>query len=168
MILKNHSGFTFIELSIVLALFILLVSLIGINARFMNKIIARNEIDLLYATCINLQRLATASRIQQQISFDEKKNAYSYNSYQHTLPQSLQFQTLPDAKGPPSSPVHQLSSAITFTNKTINFYADGIIQSGTIYLLDTQTNSLYALSSGIAPISFLRKYRYDGTWHLME
>ena len=59
------------------------------------------------------------------------------------------------------------SQEISFENNHIIFYADGTIQAGTVYLVDVNKKLLYALTSGVGHISFLRKYRYDGSWHVI-
>lgn len=164
----NRSGFSLIELSIVMCLALLLVSIISINTNFLNKYTATSELHLLHATCTHLQQCALTEKAEQKIILDSINQAYSYNGHQHKLSGDIEFGVLPNAKGPPSSPQNTLHSAVTFTDNTITFYPDGIIQSGTLYLKDTKNNSLYALSSPISSVSFLRKYRYDGKWHLME
>jgi hypothetical protein len=83
------------------------------------------------------------------------------------LPPVVRFGILPHVKGPPSSPMHALTIPITFSAQKIIFYPDGIISPGIIYLIDRNRQDIYAFSSGIAHASFLRKYRYDGKWHLI-
>lgn len=161
-------GFSLIEIMLVIAAWMIILTLVGVNTSFMNKCIARSEIDLLQATCIHLQHTALSSGKPQQLLLDEQANSYSYNGHTHTFPASVKFGVLPHVQGPPSSPTHALSSAITFTGKSITFHPDGIIQSGVVYVVDTSSKSLYALSSPIAQVSFLRKYRYDGKWHVMN
>ena len=45
-----------------------------------------------------------------------------------------------------------------------NAYPDGIIQSGTVYVIDSSKKCMYALSSPISQVSYLRKYSYNGKW----
>jgi prepilin-type N-terminal cleavage/methylation domain-containing protein len=166
--MKNKSGFSLIEILIVIALWAGALTLIGVNTTFLHKIIARNELDLLQATCAQLQQRALATRQEQELEFDEERHSYQYDGTIHRLPPGVQLRVLPEAKGPPSQPTRSLTSAVTFANKTIKFSPDGIIQSGTVYLLDVPGSRLYGLSSWVSPVSFLRKYRYDGNWHLIE
>lgn len=162
---KNYGlGFSLIELMIAISIMMILISLTAINARFFNKAVIASELNLLHATCHYLQQTAMASNQPQELVFDITHNSYSADGQIHTLPSILRFGIM-DAKGPPSSPHSTLHEPITFTNNTITFSPDGIISSGTVYLTDS--HMLYALSSSVAHVSFLRKYRYDGKWHLM-
>lgn len=166
--MKNNSGFSLIEILIVIALWVVALTLIGVNTTFLHKVVARNELDLLQATCAQLQQRALATQQEQELEFDIEHHRYQYAGHMHQLPAGVQFQVLPEAKGPPSQPTRSLTSAVTFAQKTIVFHPDGIIQPGTVYLLDVPGSRLYGLSSWVAPVSFLRKYRYDGNWHLIE
>jgi len=165
---RIEPGFSLIEMMIVIALLAIVITLVGVSTQFMHKIVARTEVELLHATCCNLQQRAIATRQEQTLHFDETNHSYRYNDHVHKLPPTVQFAVLPEAKGPPSEPINSLTSAITFANKTIVFNSDGIIQAGAVYVLDVPGSNLYALSSWVSPVSFLRKYRYDGKWYLIE
>lgn len=160
-------GFSLIELLVVLAIILLISSMASINTHYLNKAVVHTEIDLLYNTCCYLQHTAMATNQKQELSFDGARQSYSHNGEKLELPQAVQFGILPHVKGPPSSPSHVLTMPITFAHEKIVFYPDGIISSGIIYMVDSNHQDIYALSSGIANASFLRKYRYDGKWHLM-
>ena len=72
---------------------------------------------------------------------------------------------LPGAKGPPCAPTEVIKQPITFKGNKIIFNPDGIISAGSIYVVDATGRSMYALTSGVTPVSYLRMYRYDnGTW----
>jgi hypothetical protein len=143
----------------------MLISLTAVNARFFNRTVITSEINLLHAACSYLQQTAIATNQTQELTFNLSDNSYSMHDQTHKLPAHITFGVLPEAKGPPSSPHNILREPITFANDTITFSPDGIISSGTVYLTDS--NMLYALSSAVGHVSFLRKYRYDGKWHLM-
>lgn len=159
-------GFSLIELLVVIAIIMLIASMASINTHYLNKAVVHTEIDLLYNTCCYLQHTAMATNQKQELSFDVARQSYSNNGEKHELPAAVQFGILPQVKGPPSSPSHALTMPITFSHQKIIFYPDGIISSGIIYMIDRNHQDIYALSSGIANTSFLRKYRYDGKWHL--
>lgn len=165
--MNANKGFSLVELLIVIAIFMILSGFVAINTRFLHKAVITTHIDLLYNACYYLQKTAMASGQMQELIFDEEDQSYTYNNSHEKLPASIRFGVLPDAKGPPSSPQHPLNAAITFVDKQITFYPDGIISAGIIYIIDDDHNHMYALSSGVAHTSFLRKYRYDGKWHLM-
>ena len=163
----NKKGFSLIELMLVMCIIALLASFAIINTRYLHKAVIHSQIDLLFNTCYYLQKTAMATGQIQELIFDEQEHRYSFDESIEKLSPSIRFGILPDVKGPPSSPHHSLNNAITFVDKKIKFYPDGIISSGIIYLIDQDRHDIYALSSGVAHTSFLRKYRYDGKWHLM-
>lgn len=162
---KIIPGFSLTELMIVIAIIMVLASLIGFNIHFFNNARIHSELNLLHAACSYLQQKAIASNMTQELIFDATHNTYSVQGQIHSLPAALRFALIPNVKGPPSSPTLVVKEPITFANHTITFYPDGIISAGTVYITDSQV--LYALSSGIAHVSYLRKYRYDGVWHLL-
>jgi len=152
---------------VVIALIALIAGISIASSRYMHKTLVRTELDLLCTTCFYLRNAAIAANKEISLVFDEAENRYFFEDEVHQLPAAVRFGFLPEAKGPPSSADTHLQSAITFANKRITFYSDGIISSGTVYLIDAHRSSLYALSNGIAQFSLLRKYHYDGAWQLM-
>ena len=159
---QKQNGFSLIEVLIGIAITIIIVHLTLINTHYLKKAVAHTNIELLFTTCLYLQRLAITSNTIQELSFNEITNSYSYEADIHFLAAPLCLGIMNGAKGPPSAPTTLLTTPITFINKKITFYPDGIISSGTVYLIDKTNNELYAISSGIAHTSFLRKYHYDG------
>lgn len=51
----------------------------------------------------------------------------------------------------------------TFSQREVIFYPDGKIKPGTLYLTDTQHKWWYALTCQVGEISYLRRYRQEGT-----
>ena len=163
--IKAVRGFSLIEMMIVIALIMLIASMAMINTHYLNKTVVHTEIDLLYNTCCYLQHMAMATNQEQELRFDIEKQSYNFEGQEYILPAIARFGILAHVKGPPSSPQHFLSTPVTFSHQKIIFHPDGIISSGIVYMIDAHNNDIYALSSGIANVSFLRKYRYDGKWH---
>lgn len=164
--MNARNGFSLLELMIVLALVLVVMSLISVNVTVYKKTLLRSELNLLQTTCYYLQKMAIAHNQQQELIFDVATQSYSTQGYTHALPPHIHFGILDNVKGPPSSPQNAVHNPITFAHNTITFSNDGIISSGTIYLTDSQ--SLYALSSSVAHVSFLRTYHYNGKWHLIS
>lgn len=164
---NSNSGFSLIEMMVVIALIMLIVNLAHINTNYLQKAVVHTELDVLYNTCCYLQHVAMATNQKQELLFDVVGQSYMHGEQKHALPHVVQFGILPNVKGPPSLPMHFLTMPITFSHQKIIFYPDGIISAGIIYFIDENQQDIYALSSGIAHTSFLRKYRYDGKWHLM-
>ena len=163
--IKKTNGFSLTQLLIGIAITLIIVHLTMINTRYLKKTLVQSHIEILFTTCLYLQRLAISSNTIQELSFNEKSNSYSYETNINFLATDIYLGIISGAKGPPSAPTSILTFPITFANKKIIFYPDGIISSGTVYLVDKTNNELYAMSSGIAHTSFLRKYHYDGKWH---
>lgn len=165
--MKICKGFSLFELLIVIAVAAILITVCSVNSRFLRVSVMQAQLDLLATTCAYLAQTAIATQTPQELIFNTDDNSYSFNNQKHMLPRSIQFGIRDAVKGPPASPAHTVHAPITFAHNTITFWPDGIISSGTVYIIDTGTKALYAISSGVGHVSFLRKYRYDGTWHLI-
>lgn len=160
-------GFTLIELMIVLALCMLGATLVFQSRSLFHETGIRVEQDLLYATCLYLQQSAMMNNEEVILAFDhDASQGYSFEGTERSLYPQVRFGVIPGVKGPPSSPTKELRSGITFRKKCITFYPDGIIDAGTVYLTDTDNHYLYALSSGVGAVSYLRRYRFEERWLL--
>lgn len=165
---SKNSGFTLLELIIVCALVACIALLATSNFGLIDRMAVHAQIDRLYGLCHYLQRRAIARNQSCTLSFDVHNHTYQYDDVTVPLSSAVRFGTLPGAKGPPSSPTHALASPCTFARNEIIFHPDGIISSGTVYLVDRNQRWLYALSSPISQISFLRAYRYAQGWQQMS
>ncbi len=165
--MKLNDGFSLIELMIVLCIIALLVSLCTMNMRFLNRAAITTNIDVLYNACYCLQKTAMSTNTTQELTLDAIQHSFESAGIHHRFPSIMQFGILPHVKGPPSAPLSFLSSAITFVDRKIRFYPDGTMSAGIIYVTDIDKSMIYALSCGVASVSVLRKYSYDGKWHLI-
>lgn len=164
-----RKGFSLFELLIVITLLTTLSLMVGTTYTWLNQLMVHAEVDNLYSTCRYLQRCAFITGKQQELIFDQANASFSYHNHVYHLPKQIMFAVLPDVKGPPSTPTSLVKNAITFVNDRIIFYPDGIIQSGTVYLIDSAKQYLFALTSPVSAISYLRKYRYvHNKWQLIE
>lgn len=166
--LMNKKAFTLIELMVVVCLCALLAGLAMVHLSFLDRTIARTEIDKLVNVCVYLQQLAIATNSEKYLIFDIQKNEYSFDKYHEKLSQRISFGCLPGVLGPPGNPTHSVEKVITFPGHKIYFYPTGIISSGTVYLIDKKGQFQYALSNAVSQVSHLRMYRYDGTWKLYD
>ncbi len=168
-------AFTLIELLIVCALIVLLSSLTIPHLFFISNASLRRELDVLYSTSAYLQHKAIATNRNQDLIFDKDNNSYIYNgrsgkAHKHALSKNVIFGFLPESKGPPSKPERAIQKAITFSENSpgkyvITFFPDATTTSGTVYLTNVQKTHMVAFTCPIAPISFIRKYRYEnGKW----
>lgn len=166
--MKNSRGFSLIELAIVTALFTIVISLGLVHGSYMYRAIVKQEIEKLALICRYLQNAAMMSNTPRMLVFDIKKPGYTYEGGSELLPSSVEFGVLSGAKGPPSNPTRQIQSPITFENERIIFHPDGIIQPGTVYLVSKDKQVMYALSSPVSQVSYMRIYKYDGSWQCLS
>lgn len=164
--MHKRSAFTLVELLVVVALIMIFVGLTLQRFSF-SSCYVRSELDLLYQTCLYMQRHALVTRQKQILSFDLVNNTYNFDGKSHQLPKGVCFGIMP-VKGPPSSPHQLLDKPCTFKNSQIQFHPDGIIDVGSIYLSNNQRNLLYALTVAVSPYSYLRTYCYADTWRLLK
>jgi prepilin-type N-terminal cleavage/methylation domain-containing protein len=164
----KKKGFTLIEAMVVVCLFALVATLGIMQLSFLDATIARAEVDKLAAVCSYLQQKAIATNTECVLTFDIEKNEYRCDTIHEKLSQRISFGFLPHVFGPPGCPTHQVEKAITFPDSSIHFYPTGIISSGTIYLIDKKKQYMYALSNAVSQVSYLRLYRYDGRWRLLD
>lgn len=164
--MKKQLGFSLFEVMIALSLLLIIITLTTVSTRFFHRSMVSAQIDLLHNTCYYLQQYAIATNTIQELTFNCQDHSYCYHDHTYKLPTSVAFGMRNDAKGPPSAPYAFISKPITFVENKILFYPDGIISAGTVYLVSADKTHLYALSNGISAVSYLRKYYYDGSWHL--
>ncbi len=165
---RKAPGFSLIEVAIVLALVSLVMFLGSTNATFFDRLLIRSELDKLYAVCRHLQQSAISKGTQEVLTFDLVRKSYHYQDREEKLPSSVNFGVIQGSLGPPSSPSKPITKPLTFAHNKIVFFPDGIIRPGSIYLIDRSKYHMYALSSPISQVSYLRKYKYTNrTWKLI-
>lgn len=152
---------------IVLAIIAIIAMLAGTSKILVHDIAMRLELNKLHAVCQYAQRYAMASNQAQVITFNIPANTYYFQGREEKLSSGMQFGFIPGVKGPPAHPVSVLSKPITFSEGSITFYPDGIMQSGTIYLVNARNTVMYALSNAVSQVSHMRLYTYDGSWRLL-
>ena len=162
----RYKAFTLIELLVVLCLVALISSLALVHVSVFNSTLVRVELDKLVNACQYMQQLAIATNKEQHLILDIHKHEYHFHTYREKLSPYVRFGVLPGVKGSPGNPVASTAQAITFPSHRICFYPTGIISSGTVYFVDATKQCLYALSNAVSQVSYLRMYRYDGTWKL--
>jgi hypothetical protein len=116
------------------------------------------DIEQFYLTALHLQHCALKTHTNHQLVIYPNTNSYSTADKTIHFKSSLQF-------GAPSvalSKKHPIGT--TFKHNTIVFYPSGIISTGTTYLISATSSRMYAISSAVSSVSFLRKYQYAGSW----
>lgn len=163
--MKNNMGFTLLEILVGMSLILLTISLAFLQVHQYEYVCIKQQISLFAREWHRLQQCAMAKGSPKEMIFDANNHRYRLDGQWHDLPALLKFGFLPQAKGPPSKPTTLLHSAITFPDNKVICFPDGTIQSGTVYLINDSRRCMYALTSGVSAVSFLRKYKYDGVWH---
>lgn len=163
----KSSGFTLIELMVVICLFAVIATLSMMQISFLDSTIVHTQLDKLATVCQYLQQKAIVSNEEQLLTFDTKKNEYYNDKIHEKLPWQVVFGYPPSLQGPPGGPTGLVTKAVTFPAQQIRFYPTGIISSGTVYLVDAKKQCAYALSNAVSQISYLRMYRYDRSWKLL-
>ncbi len=160
-------GFSLIELLVVISLVTIIITVLVANISFVDRLMVRTEAEKLYIVCRSLQQEAISCHEPKILTFDEANQSYRYDNTVEKLNRTVHFGIMPAVKGPPATPTRELTKAITFIGNRVIFSPDGIIQPGSVYLVSKDKQSLYALSSPVSQVSFLRLYRYDRTWQCL-
>jgi len=160
----RQAGFSLTELLVVIAIIAVLATLTGMNTSLFNRVLVRAEMEKLCTMCQYARHLAMATNTVQKIHINTTQHSYTLNEHTEILAPCVRFGYMPDVHGPPAHPQLPLYKPVTFQHDNITFYPDGIIEAGTIYLVDTNYHSMYALSNAVSQVSYLRKYRYNRTW----
>ena len=108
--MKIKSGFSLIELSVVIFLCTIIMGL-GLSCGFfLYRGIVRQEAEKLALICRYLQHVAMMSNEQKVLLFDLKQHCYKYDNCSVKLSNQVKFGVLEGVKGPPSNPVHYLTA----------------------------------------------------------
>ncbi len=161
---KKNAGFSLLQVIITLALVTITLGLSIPYFSFLQRSIVRSEIEKMHSMFIYMQHMAIATQQDQKIEFDTDRQVYYCNKQQVSLPHGVTFGVIPGVLGPPSSPQELITKPITFLNNTIIFRAQGTMQAGTVYLIDRNKKYLYALTTPVSHISYIRRYKYDREW----
>jgi len=164
----RRQGFLLFELLLVFGLVSIIACIAFVHMRFITRGYVRAELAALYQMCVYAQRCAISSGQSCAVILDIEQNRYWCNDRICTLASGVQFGIISGVKGPPSAPQQPITHASTFRNNRISCSPDGIIDAGTIYLIDADKRFLYALTAGVAPYSYVRMYRFAGTWQRLE
>lgn len=165
---KNNNGFFLLELVIVLALIAMIVSMTFMNSQLLTEQNLKGHLQNIYAAIMYTHRAALATGMPQTITFDIQHNRYYVGDTPYELSRDIAFDFLPGTKGPPATPVHAITKAITFVDLKLTAHPDGTVQAGTIYLTDKNKKYMYALTVPAGHVSFIRCYEFNTTWKKLE
>ncbi len=162
------TGFTLIEMIVVLCLFALVATLGIMQLSFLDATIAHAELDKFATACSYMQQHAIATNTEMVLTCDTVQNKYYGDNVRESLTSPIMFGAIPGVRGSPGSPSRVIQHPVTFANSQIHFYPTGIISSGTVYVTNRKKQYMYALSNAVSQVSYLRFYRYDGKWNLLS
>ena len=112
-----------------------------------------------------------ATHTTQKLFIDEETQSYFYyestNAIMHTLNNTILFGFIEGIKGPPSAPRKLIIKPITFHNNAIEFYPQGTISSGTLYMTDKNKHHMQAITCGVSHVSCIRRYIVTGNKWLL-
>ncbi|MGE0206388.1 MAG: Tfp pilus assembly protein FimT/FimU [Candidatus Babeliales bacterium] len=160
MMRSQEQGSLLLNIALVLSILLVLMSIAIPRLPFMQRMVLRLELEKMHSFFHYMQQRALALHEDLTITFDPIHNRYYADTYKESLAPGVQFGVLLGSSGPPSKPSGQILSPITFKNNKAVFYKDGTIAAGTVYITDHSKHYLYALSSPVSQISYLRMYSY--------
>lgn len=158
--MMKQAGFSLLELSFVLALIGLLVTLGIMVFPSYDRLFAHAELDRLYMGFLACAHKAMATGVAQTIEFDPTNNTIALDGAVQKLTQRVCFGSLAESWGPPASPTTRIEDPVTFKYHQATCYPDGTIQAGSIYLTDSDKQHMFALTSAVGQIAYVRRYRY--------
>ena len=163
--LHNKNAFTLTELSVVLALVFIVITLcLPALVHYASQHVAA-EAAMLKTACWYTQQYARTQNSQKSLIFNPAGNSYTFADTKHVLHSQVKFGSLPNVFGPPAIPHKQRTAPVTFVGQRVSFSPLGIIQSGTVYLVDRNQSVMYGLTAAVAGVSHLRMYHYNqGRW----
>ena len=161
-------GFSLISLLIGISIAGILLSLTLVQVSFLDQLLVRTELNQLYATCCYAQQVAQMRQAHCDILFDQQKNSYTCDNHVRQLPRSVMFGVKDGVFGPPGGGHTLVTTSITFKDACIRSSVNGTLNAGTVYLVDTGKRYQYALSSAVTQVSYIRCYRYDTQFHILD
>lgn len=171
---KTSKSFSVVELVVVMAILTIVLSVSVPRVTNLDRYFMLNELEKMFMTFSYLQQKAIAGNCVQELTFDETNRTFCYNGPNNKacvqiLGKGVNFGFIAGVKGPPSNPTNLITKAITFSpskeKPTVQFYPDGKIRPGTVYLVDKNKTFMGALTCPISGVSYMRKYRfYNKKW----
>lgn len=164
-----NQGFSLIEILVTISIVLVVLFLSLPRLSHMHHALAKLELEKMRTLIKYTQQKALLTHQKQVITINCSNNSYQTSESTEALPEKLCFGFFKEVYGPPSKPTHLLNQAVTFKDDAIECHQDGTVTSGTIYITDSTKSCLYALTSPIADVNYIRIYRYENhAWVLLS
>lgn len=160
----TRSGFTLIELCIVILLIGLILGLSVSFGSYHQAYMVRAELHRLGAYVHMVRQLALMDDATHRIHLNAQHHSYQSDDQTIQLTPGVQFGFLPGTLGPPGSPKERITNAISFKHHTIECFGDGTTSSGSVYMIDARARHMYAMTIAVTDVPYVRFYRYDTAW----
>jgi hypothetical protein len=164
---SSQQGYILFQVVMVLAIVVALCAVSLPSLSFLQQRLVRLEAEKLLLMFRYMQRTALAAGRDERIRIDVAAGVYEGAGHREVLPSGVRFGVIPGAQGPPANPSKALAAPVSYKGGEIVFYAGGTVQAGTVYLVDSKYQVMYAVSSAVSPLVHITLYRYnaDGpTW----
>jgi prepilin-type N-terminal cleavage/methylation domain-containing protein len=173
--MKKNCGYTLLEVSITLTLFLVLVVFCVKNTQHSPRTTLITALRSLQIEFICLQQQAITSSQSYKINFSPEKNLYQIIQFgkaqTHHLPKNIVFGFFQGAKGSPGKPMHVITQPVKFESPLEHsaiIQSHGKISSGTVYLKHSSDSVMGALTITPHQIARVRLYLLEqGTWKLL-
>jgi len=160
----KKESFTLIELLIVVALLLFILSITISRLSFVSHWKLSQEIQRLQATMQYLHQKSIIENKEYVLEFVPEKNEYSYQTnlrlLMHKLDKDVKFGFIDEVKGPPAKPSKKIRKSVTFPSNTIHFYPQGTISSGAVYVVTHNKNAMKAITSSVNDVVSIKSYVY--------
>lgn len=164
----KKKGFLLFELAVVLAIIFLLAGFGFALSGVVRRMAVRADVFKIAAILRYEWIRACACQKQITVSIDLKKNCLRDEQHTYSLSSDVVFGVLASAHGPPSRPVHALTTPSSFPDNKIIFFPDGTVTAGALYIRDCSRSTLYAITIPLPNIFYVRVYAYHARkWTLV-
>ena len=116
------------------------------------------QIDRIRLFCLDSLYRALYTGLLQHIVIRDNR-LVNDQGQELVLDNELVFGVLPGTYGPPGLPQALVIDPVTFQGHMIVLHPSGVMNAGTLYLVNRTTKDGYALSSSVGAFGFLRRYR---------
>lgn len=166
--MSKRSGYLILEIALVVACIIVLVSIGLPRMQLFERRIIHYELAVMRQFFMASAQRALATGAQQTIILDPAHNRYSCNGFVQQLAHGVCFGLAQQVTVAPSEDGSPLI-ATTFTNNQIICYPNGTLQAGTLYLTNAQGTECGCITIPVGMYLHIRSYGYtNGRWKRIE